>query len=274
MNSNIVQLHEKVKFWLDTTRSPRFTPAMIDSAINSAIIAIAQGRFVPNEDSGDKNHSGRKTGLQRNLMLRNELRPLVVESSEITVAGTLASGFSIDDSTLPVGMFLHVGFELRSYDASNNLIITSTPKPITFEELSMLQKDPFVRLDGHYPYNSYYMEQSGKFKFYAGFKPDKVVISYLLKPVSVFYGYETTIGVVPSGTSTIIAQESCTINNVNYKMGDVLSRPVVVDNTSALVVIGSVNSNLPESLFDEIARNAAAMLLLSVGKKDRMDENQ
>ena len=68
---NIVQLHDRVRFWIDTVASTRFESDDLDQAINAAIVDITDEKY----DQSRLNHRG--DSFQRTQRVRDELSNLV-----------------------------------------------------------------------------------------------------------------------------------------------------------------------------------------------------
>lgn len=267
MESNIVLLHDRTKFWLDITRTPRFKASMIDNAINIAIDGIVKNRFIPNSQQTKKG-AIELTGFQRTKQIRDELKPLV--KSKLITTGFADNILLNANGDFPADYSYYTLFELTIGGKK------VYPTEITQEELRLLLDDPYIRpFIGEYD-KTYFMETNDGFQFYIGNNTiTSIKLYYLSRQTRVFFGFEKPLSDIPNPTPIIISQESCRIGSTDYKLGDdkdnngnILVRPVSITagEMPILAVMGSISSEMPEMLFDEIAKNAAEVLLFIVDK--------
>lgn len=266
MKANIILLHERVKFWLDVSRSPRFLPKQVDTAINVAVDEIIKDRFIPNTPANKEGILDIK-GFERTRLIRNELAPIVKVKENIAITNNRLL-FSNQD--FPTDYSVYTLVEIIISDKKYY------PVEVSQEFMRGLVNDPFSRPSIEPEDMTYFRVTNEGFIFYVG--PNnisKVNLSYLAKQASVFYGYEKRVVNVTNGQNIIVAQDSCTFGTTDYKLGDELVKPNPLQTAeeNILVVTGSVNCEMPDILFDEIAKRAAESLLLTVGKSMNIQQN-
>lgn len=339
MTTNTVQLHKKVRYWLDQSRSPRFLLNQIDDAINNSIDDIMKERFIPESPQDSER------GFQRTRVLRDELRPLVKKVStsqrswtvlahngignkysfvkgyyyRVDVIGSASTtditnliafgapsdgGGSIvigqefeanatgDATVTAADMQISYSICYLKLDSVNNVLLSEwlpsdynyyalirltvnnmlvDPFEITYEQKAMIDQDPFLRPSIDYPAKTYHFESNEGFKFEIGDRGiiTNVELFYLSYPVKVKYGKEKVINTVSEGTSVILGQNEVTQNDVYYEFGDAFTVPATPNPATTIVITGTVNSDMPESLVNEIAKRAAKNLLLIVERSDK-----
>ena len=270
---NIVLLHERVKFWLDITRSPRFSPKQVDNAINIAINEIVKNRFEPSITNGKQQGTIELKGFQRNKTIREELKPLVKHFHPNSFTNNIILN---SDSTFitisDYGYYTLFEIKLTGKTGTNaeNKSITVYPIEVIQEKFDMISKDPYERPTIVDPTRTYFTEDSLGYTFFLGdmgnyeVLPTNVKVSYLAIPLTVFYGFETTVGAVTNGTNFIVSQEAGTVYSVMQKIGTEITSMGAAGTTK--VVYGYQSSDIPDVLFDEIAKIAANILLATIGK--------
>ena len=258
MTKNIIQLHERVKFWMDISRNARFHYKLVDAAINVAIDSIIKNRFIPNTLNNKEGVLDIR-GFERTKNIRDELVPLV-KKKEITVS---SNTLLFSDQNFPADYAYYTLIELE---------INGTkfyPAEIDQERLRSLKEDPFARPSTDFCDQTYFQELSDGFTFFVGGSTvSKVTLYYLGKQTTVFYGFEKTLVNITNGKDIIISQNSCTLGGVSMNIGTKTTRPASLstEEQAILAVYDWVDSNMPDVLFDEIAQRAAETLLLTVGK--------
>jgi hypothetical protein len=150
------------------------------------------------------------------------------------------------------------------------------PFEITYEQLAMVMQDPFMRPSIDFPPRTYHFESKDGFKFIYG---DRGVVTdvelfYLSRPLRVKYGKERLLSSLSQGTDVILGQEEAVIVaggvTYEYSYGDEFTVPAsITSGSDASVVVGTVNSDLPETLVREVVSEAAKILLVTVEKFDK-----
>lgn len=259
---NIVQLHERVRFWVDTVASTRFESEDIDHAINNAIREVVDEKY----DHSRLNHRG--DSFQRTQRVRDELSDLTKEldtDGSLTLAqsaGYVTVSTFPDDYRFLAGIALYVG--TSKYNCW----------PLTYDRKNVIDSNPFRRVrEGMFP-KCYYIESEGNIKIYHPFAqaaPTKVEIAYLADPIDVFYGYEKG----PSDTigypvDCIASLSPTQYDSVEYVAGDEFTTNASFSSIDyGLAVVDFVNPNINGFLHEEISKRAAANCLLTAGNFDK-----
>jgi hypothetical protein len=260
---NVVQLHERVRFWADVVGSPRFETSDIDNAINVAMNDLVEEKYYPTRIA----HSG--DSFQRSQRTRDELSALVKESdSSVTGQITLANytGYSIIPITsFPVGYKYLLAIAL--YNASGTRY---NCWPITYDRINVIDLNPYRRPRLTPIPKQYYNESNIGIKVIHAIvpAPAKAVIHYLAAPIQWQLGPDYP-GSLDNDWQLIVTSEICVYNGVTYLRGDLITIAGELFIDSGTVVKVFVNSNINVSLHEEIARKACINLLLSIKEFDK-----
>jgi len=259
---NIVQLHDRVRFWIDTVASARFESSDIDQAINNAVREIADEKY----DHSRLNHHG--DSFQKTQRVRDELSDLVIglDTDGTLTLGNFAGHVLV--STFPATYKYLLAIALYVGD-------TMYPCwPLTYDRKNIIEDNPFRRVQSTPKAKLYYIEKASGIVIYHPFAtaaPTKVEIFYLKDPVDVFYGYEKgpsdTIGF---NTPMICSLSPTDYDGTEYVSGTALTTDGVTDViTYGLAVVDFVDPDINGFLHEEVARKAAMGCLLSAGNLDK-----
>ena len=272
---NIVQLHYKVQFYLDSVQSPRFNPDKIDDAINAAINDIILDRY----DNIRKNQREKNYGFQTSQRLRDELSTLVNQSG--TVA---ASGNVIPRTNFPSDYMLMLSMKANISGQIVNTI------PATYDEINILDLNPFLRPSIVEPERVYRIESQNGVEIIFG---DLGVLNsasfdYIATPATVNIGtqhtgtteadeiyatnYATVIAYVPSVISQMGSARGQVLNTVNLSRGELYTIGTGSENrirlSSGILYKGYTETDLPTLLHEELCRQAAKILSGSTSNYD------
>lgn len=265
---NVVQLHERVLFWLDRVGSPRFEHSDIDNALNIAMNDIVDEKYSPTRlaRSGDS--------FQRSQRTRDSLSSIVKESDS-SVAGQITLSHYSGYSIIPVASFpgdYKYLLAIALYDSSGN---KHNCWPITYDRINVIDRNPFRRPRLAPISKQYYNESDIGIKLLHVIvpAPSKAVINYLSTPIQWNYGIELLYGpsnhFVP-GDIVIISSLTAEYNSVTYQIGDLVTIIAGSESlTTGSAVRAYTNSNINISLHEEIARKACTVLLLGVKEFDK-----
>jgi hypothetical protein len=261
---NIVQLHDRVRFWIDSVSSARFESDDIDQAINNATIEVVDEKY----DHSKPNH--KKEALQKTQRLRDELSDLIKYNDTDT---DLTLTQNSDHVLIPLASFpadykyllaiaLYVGD--TKYDVD----------PITYNRKHVVSKNPFRKIRSGLFTQLYYNESELGIRIdhpFAQTAPTKVEIDYLSKPVDVFYGYEKTYtDTIGLNTPFITAYSPTSYKSTEYVSGTSLTTDGVSSRIDyGIAVVDFVDPNINGFLHEEIAKRAAANCLLTAGNYDK-----
>jgi len=260
---NIVELHERIRFWTDLVQSTRFEASDIDNAINAAMNDIVEQKYY-------STRKGKGDSFQRTQKVRDELRTLVKILATDTPGAVLTnySGYSeIPYNTYPVDYKYLLCIAIYKSGVAYNCW------PITYDRVNSFPSNPFrrVRLGG-FP-KAYYNESArGITITHALTAPDKAIYYYLSQATQWAYGIE--YGITHSftnGQNIIITSESAVYNGGTYLRGtEVVAQPIPSLNlTSGTAVSNFVNSDVNSNLHEMIARQAAVNLMITIQKFDQ-----
>ena len=253
---NIVQLHDRVRFWIDTVASTRFESDDIDQAINNAAVEIADEKYSKSR----LNHRG--DSFQNSQRVRDELSNLVKPlDTDGSLTLTKHSGYVLvsnfpDDYKYLLAIALYVDDD--KYNAW----------PETYDRKNVTKNNPFRRIRSTPTVKCYFLEDETGIKIYHPFDqdiPTKAEIVYLADPVDVFYGYEKTPSDSIGGNVPIICSLTPTgYDGTDYVSGTALTTaPSLWVITHGLAVVDFVNPDINIPLHEELAKRAAANCLLS-----------
>ena len=260
---NIIQLHERVRFWVDVVSSTRFESEDIDNGLNVAIDNKVR-------ESYDQNRPMNKSdSFQRVQRLRDELGPL-------TQSLFMSDEDGYDDdgiNTLPADYGWMLGLELRTPETINHDAAWHPAYPMTYNRKGVLERNPFRRPRNKPSSKYYYIERDGEIQFIGpeNYTFNGVRLSYLATPEIVNYGIEYTSGHSFAYTSVVIAVEETVYNTNTYKIGDEIT--IIPGGgqgiTSGRVVFGYTECDVRATTHEEIARRAAINLLLTSDQFDK-----
>lgn len=264
---NIVQIHEAVRFWLDTVRSPRQDSIEIDRAINLTIDSLVNEKY----EQATALHPN--DAFQKTQKVRDQLGKLVerltVANGKVTIAAPAIPGESVITYTNP-DSFRHL---------LSVVVFTPTSRypcfPIDYNHKTVVQRNPFRRPRiGKYS-KFYHTEEEGKTLI---LHPETIVLSeaelFVLRDfISCVYGFEAdqtkSFG---AGEQVIVAKKGTVYAGVEKNIGDVIT--IVAPNLaidSGLVVYDFVNCELSVTLHEEIARRTAVQILRSTSQVEKVN---
>ena len=260
---NIVQLHERVRFWTDVVGSPRFEQSDIDNAVNIAMNNIVEQKYAPTRLAGSGD------SFQRSQKIRDELSALVKESDS-SVAGQITFISSVGNSIIPIASFPADYKYLLAIALYSIVGEQYNCWPITYDRINVIGGNPYRRPRQFPISKQYYIESDAGIKLVHNIipAPAKAVIHYLSTPIQWSCGPDYT-GPLDNGFQLIATSETVVYNGVTYLRGDPITISGELFLTSGTVVKNYTNSNINVSLHEEIARKASVNLLLSIKEFDK-----
>lgn len=262
---NIVQMHHKTVFFLDSVNSPRFTNHKKDEAINTAILDIVLDRY------NNIREKEKQYAFQTSQRLRDELYTIVKHPSYIN-----ASGGIIPKTGFPSDYMLLLAMKA---DISGQWINTI---PVTYDEYNMLELNPYTFPSIDYPERIYRIENSEGLEVMFGEQGQliRADIFYMAKPAVIDIGTEVIIGEsVAVAEGSVIAYTDVTMRTgpaitlLTLKKGE---KYVVGTNSEQFITLdsgvlykSSIDCDLPEMLHDEVCRKAADILSGNVENYNR-----
>lgn len=269
---NIVQLHERVRFWLDIVSSPRFESQDIDNALNVAIDSKIR------ESYDDKRPINRSDTFQRVQRLRDELGPLVKKLSLTDFDLVYNTTDKITELSFKSGKASDYGW-LLSFRIKFDNNGWKTVMPLTYNRKNTISANPFRRVRSTSDSYIYYHESSDSnndmkwlilHDYYATDTINDVEVYYLATGDNVNYGIEYDSSKVFNVDDIIIAVEETVYDSTTYTIGsDIKISGTNYSITSGKVVYGYTNPLIRSTAHEEISRRAAINLLLTAGLFDK-----
>lgn len=259
---NIVQLHERVRFWVDIVSSTRFESEDIDNALNAAIDNKVR-------ESYDQNLPlNRSDAFQRTQRIRDELGPLVksLDGDELSVVGHLISLSASDELNFRYLLSLKIQFE-----SASGVIGWQPCFPITYDRKNIISRNPFRRVRSTPNTKIYYIEENGSWRIISSitsyYDIDAVEFFYLSNPAIVNYGIEYDEDKLFTNGNVLYVVEETVYNSVTYKIGSkIIVTGGILSITSGLVVFNYVDCDLRASAHEEISRRAAINCLFTANE--------
>ena len=258
---NIVELHERIRFWTDLVQSTRFEASDIDNAVNAAMNDIVEQKYY-------SSRKGKGDSFQRTQKVRDELRTLVMEFD--TDTGSVLDNYT-GYSIIPASAYPSD----YKYILCIKIVKGSTDYncwPLTYDRVNAFPLNPFRRARlGGFP-KSYYNEgEEGIRITHAITSPDRAIYYYLKQATQWNYGIEYTFThSFTNGQHFIITSESAVYNGVTYLRGtEVTATPPSLALTSGTAIALFVNSDVNSNLHEMIARQAAVNLMITIQKFDQ-----
>lgn len=266
-------LSTSTRVWEDPIVSNGTTPILFEKKYYYYISAL--GSLTVDEENNLKSIGAPVDAMTGDIVTDLEFEP--VNEMAITIADT---AFTVHRSKV----FLKYDPSTRTllsdyFPADYNYLalirikvsgVTADPFEITYEQVATVMQDPYSRPSIDMPPRTYHFEANDGYRFLTG---DRGVITevefyYLSKPVRVKYGKEVPITQAAQGEIVILGQEQAVITysgiNKELSYGDEFSVPAGVAPSSTVIVKGTVNSDMPDSLVREICSRAAKILLVTV----------
>lgn len=264
---NIVQLHERVRFWVDIVSSARFESTDIDNAINIAISSKVR-------ESYDQNMPLNKSdSFQRVQRIRDELGPLVKRIDKITAGSTLSNTFEEGKKVINISTYTNYGW-LLSIQVKEFIDGDWYPLyPLSLDRKNIISLNPFRRVRTTPQSKYYYYEKNGKFVLEDELTTIyDIEIYYLAVPTIVNYGIEYGSGQSFGANNTYaISIEETVYAGTIYPIGTkfLMTTAKGFTITSGRVVYEFIETELRPTTHEEISRRAAINCLMTSGEFDR-----
>lgn len=257
---NIVQLHERVRFWIDAVASTRFEIPDINNAINAAIESKTLETY---EQSLPMNRSD---SFQRTQKAREILAPLI-NKAVVGTTGFILTGNKIEINiaqNYPYNLLVSLKVEIDGayYDC----------EPLTYDRKNRISRSPFRRPRLTPSAKVYYIEESGGINIIHSHSAaiTNFELYYIRKLGSVGYGieYDHTASFAIGNRLLVLADT--VYNGYLYLLGnEIIIIAGHLSITSGLVTFGYIECPLPEFTHEEIARRAAINCLMSAGQGEK-----
>lgn len=253
---NAIETLNKVFFYVDITRSARFSYLEVNMAVNDVIEDFVSQKL------GDEQHRNPEN-FQWIQQIRDELYTLLTVATITPTNGTAITNRYY--TTMPS----HINFPTDYYDFVSLMVLidgyTDYSRPTSYNDLGPLLKDSFK-----HPTNekTYYNEDSTGLTIYRSNSGTftSATLEYIKIPTEFTLSTESNLinpgaGVLTNGAS-YIAVETSVQNAVTYPIGTQFTA-VGTALTSGQVILASLTSPipLPEKAQEEICKRAAEVLL-------------
>jgi hypothetical protein len=257
---NIVQLHERVRFWVDSVASTRFDSQDIDNALNVAI----ESKVL---ESYDQNRPMNKSdSFQRTQRIRDQLGSIVTKATKVTSGFTLNTGTNMITiaSTSNYQFLVSLGIKIGTtvYECI----------PLSYDRKNVLYKNPFRKPRMTPTVRMYYNEVDGNIEITHAYSSTLTdfELYYIKTPALVNYGIEYTSSHAFTNTNVVIAVEETVHNGTTYMIGEEITITSGNENiTSGLVVFSFTGTDLKKSTHEEITRRAAINCLMTAGQTEK-----
>lgn len=235
---NLVEWHNRIDFWADKFKSPRYTKKQRDIALNASIDAFVKDRFDNIKRPGSYS-------FEITERVREELYPIIVDDYPLILNNKRA--FNPPSFMYHLVTFMTINgkrvlCKLRTYNEND------------------LENNSFTRATDR---NPLHRKTATGFIFDTGsYSPTSIEMTYLKTPSVV--SWDTTpissgANVLVIGKRYYVASASVTHAAVTYPTGQVFTAVV-----TAMLGAGTVNllneTELPEITHEEICKMATAML--------------
>jgi hypothetical protein len=237
---NIVELENRMMQWVDRARSARFTEIEKDNAVNTAIDQFFYDRY----DNIKQHKMYSFEFIQR---VRDDLRTLV-KTAPLTPSGNLV--------TYPSD-YKH---EL-SFDTIVNGIQKSS-RMVSYDEYRIIKSNTFQEPTIEYPVH--FEDQNGINVDFGGTGTfSSAILTYLIAPAIVFVSTVPIVAgpaVLTIGLTYYVTTNTVTHNAITYQVGQTF----IAVNTALTgigTVINIVNTDLPVSTHEELAKLAASIII-------------
>lgn len=238
---NAIQMRVAIDSLIDRVKSPRFTDKRYYEAINQSIKKIL-------DDRTENIKQPKKYSVQSSERLRNELYSLIVNVAP--VAG-VAVAFPVDYYYL-----------LELVVTCNGE--TNVCRALSYNEDGLIERNPFKKARA---YKTYFNETSSGWiiKVPTGGVISAIDLSYLKTPNIVSIGQEnnkisTGANVLTLGSTYYVYDEAVHNTTTYYEGQTFVAVNTALNSGTVINSANIVNSDMPETLQDEIERLAAAIL--------------
>lgn len=260
---NIIEIHERTRFWLDRVATARFDPSDIDRALN-----IAGNDLVEAKYAGSKLNPG--DSFQKTQKIRDELSNLVkmADSSNGGIAVSNSTGLTlITKASIPADYMVLLA--IAFYETAT---LKHNCWPLTYDRENVVQDNPYRRVRSSPFPKLYYNESELGIRITHSFSnPNKVIIYYLANPIPWSYGFERTSSHVftVNPTPVIASSEGVVYNGVERLLGTKFNITTPTSISAGTVISGYTESNINDQLSENIARKAAINALLTIGENEK-----
>lgn len=258
---NAIETKQRIDFYLDLSRAPRFTFQEYNVAVQDCIYEYISQQV----GYSDQRQPQAVQLIQR---IRDNLYPLIKTNNPTPSDGTTVVGpyYSSKPTSLPLPTDYDT-FLLLQYTISS---ITYFARPTSYNELGPLLNDSF-----NHPTNemAYFNESTSSLTLWRGTSGtvSSALLTYVKTPNTFSIGQDNQIispsypYIVPTGS--YYALETCVFDSVTYYMGQTITGNNVKTLTSGTIILASNTTpiELPSKGQEIVCKMAAAKMLKTVG---------
>jgi len=255
---NPIEIKQRIEFYIDLSRSPRFNFQDYNMAFNDSMYEYISQQVGLSDQRNPQS-------VQLIQRIRDNLYTLIKTNNPTPTDGTTVVGqyYSSKPTSLPIPSDYDT-FLLLQYTISS---VTYYARPTTFNELGPLIDDSF-----NHPTNSmaYFNETTSALTLWRGTAGtvSSALLTYIKTPNVFSIGQDNQI-ISPSvlATGSYYALETCVFNSVTYYMGQIITGNNVLALTSGTVILVSNTTacELPPKTHEILSKWSAAKMLTSVG---------
>lgn len=267
---NIVQIHQKSKFYLDSVRSPRYPYKTVTKAVNTAIHTIVNDRY----DAIRK--ADREGTFQVSQRLRDEIYTLVYPGTVTPVPGTKR----FDIKAAYPDYWLLASMKVTISGKEINTI------PLTYDEQNVIENNPFSRPSIDYPERVYRIEAYDGITINHGELGSLTLgsIYFIKEPVQTDLGTVLSSGIITDQTAIICYMDGQIgyydgggnlYDTITLEEGDELTIDIpggYAQILTGIFVKDYVNCDLPSMLHEEVCKETAKVLSGTVENYDRVKD--
>lgn len=272
---NILKIHDLVKFWIDEYQSPRQEDTEIDAAIWSAAKQMTEERY----DASRLNHMG--DTVDNSQRVRDELHTLTRKTDRVAQdAIEVDTDYRIDMADFPEDYKYLLALDISDSTKSGLDVIlddewrVTEAVPVDWKR-DWLKRNPYRKPKATGPFTRDYYEQYTTYmQLHTAGDPQYARITYLAEPVENYIGVERAAGFSVGSSAFVIALGDITYSGTDYVRGELVYMAVATTWTGANILTNFVNTDLPDTLHEELAKKAAILLLERVDLPQKAQQFQ
>lgn len=256
---NSIEIKQRIEFYIDLTRAPRFTFQDYNMAFNDSMYEYISQQVGLSDQRMPQN-------VQLIQRIRDNLYTLIKTNNPAPVDGTTVVGqyYSSKPTTLPLPADYDT-FLLLQYTISS---VTYYARPTSFNEFGPLLDDSF-----NYPTNSmgYFNETTSSLTLWRGTSGtvSSALLTYIKTPNVFSIGQDNQIIIAMTVLTSLVsyyALETCGYDGATYYMGQtIIGTGASLTSGTVILVSNTTACELPPKTHEILAKWTAAKMLASIG---------
>ncbi len=259
---NPIVMKQRIEFYNDLTRAPRFTFQEINIAVNDAMAEFKAKEMGYEDQRNPENFQW----VQR---ITDNLYPLIKTSSPTITDGAVVVGKYY--SFIPTSLSLPADYDtfvMLQYVVAG---VTNYARPMTFNKLGPMWNDSFTHATND---KAVYNANTGSITLWRG--PTGTVSSATLTYIKIAntfsIGQDNQI-IITAGTLTnaitYYALEQSVYAGTTYYMGQIITGTgAALTSGSVIAVSNTTSCEYPESVHEQLCKRASEKLLSAIGMYD------